>query len=113
MLPKNIIGKKYEIVAVNYLKEQGYKILETNYKNKLGEIDIICKDEDIVVFVEVKYRKNAKYGRPIEAITPYKLMKIRQTATLYLKIKRLLDANIRFDAIEILFDEIRHVKNIL
>jgi len=113
MLATNLIGKKYEIIATNYLKQKGYKILENNYKNVIGEIDIICKDNDIIVFVEVKYRTSAKFGRPIEAITPHKLMKIRQTATGYLKFKRLLDANIRFDAIEILDDEIRHIQNIM
>ena len=113
MLPDNITGKKFELIATNFLKEKGYKILENNYKNKVGEIDIICKDNDIIVFVEVKYRTSAKFGRPIEAVTPYKLMKIRQTATCYLKFKRLLNANIRFDAIEILDDEIRHVQNIM
>lgn len=113
MLPNNIQGKKYEIIATNYLKEKGYKILESNYKNKIGEIDIVCKDKDYIVFVEVKYRTSSKFGRPIEAITPHKIMKIRQTATGYLKLKRLLDVNVRFDAIEILDDEIRHLQNIM
>ena len=113
MLATNITGKKYEIIATNYLKQKGYKILENNYKNVIGEIDIVCKDKDIIVFVEVKYRTSAKFGRPIEAITPHKLMKIRQTATSYLKIKRMLDSSVRFDAIEILDDEIRHVQNIM
>lgn len=113
MLATNIVGKKYELIATNFLKENGYKILENNYKNKIGEIDIICKDENYIVFVEVKYRASAKFGRPIEAITPHKQMKIRQTATFYLKCKRLLDSNIRFDAIEILDNEIRHLQNIM
>lgn len=113
MLATNIIGKKYELIATNYLKQKGYKILENNYKNKVGEIDIICKDGDFIVFVEVKYRTSAKFGRPIEAITPHKLMKIRQTATSYLKFNKLLDSYVRFDAIEILDDEIRHIQNIM
>ena len=53
MLATNIVGKKYELIATNYLKQKGYKILENNYKNIIGEIDIICKDNDIIVFVEV------------------------------------------------------------
>lgn len=113
MLATNIVGKKYEIIATNYLKQKGFKIIKNNYKNAIGEIDIICKDKDILVFVEVKYRTSAKFGRPIEAITPHKLMKIRQTATSYLKLNGLLDNLVRFDAIEILDDEIRHIKNIM
>ena len=113
MLPTNILGQKYEIIACNFLKENGYKILERNYKNMIGEIDIICSKDNVLVFVEVKYRTSSKFGRPIESITPYKLMKIRQTATCYLKQHKKLDSNIRFDAIEILNDEIRHIENIL
>lgn len=113
MLPDNLVGKKYEAIAVNFLKDKGYKILEKNYKNVIGEIDIICEKDNIIVFVEVKYRTSAKFGRPIEAITPHKLMKIRQTATSYLKFKRKLENMVRFDAIEILDDQIRHVENIL
>lgn len=113
MLATNIVGKKCELIATNYLKQKGYKILENNYKNIIGEIDIICQDNDIIVFVEVKHRTSAKFGRPIEAITSHKLMKIRQTATGYLKFKRKLDSSVRFDAIEILDDEIRHIQNIM
>lgn len=113
MLPTNILGQKYEAIACNFLQENGYKIVERNYKNMIGEIDIICTKDNIIVFVEVKYRISAKFGRPIEAITPHKLMKIRQTATCYLKQHRKLDSNIRFDAIEILNDEIRHIENIM
>lgn len=113
MIPTNLTGRKYEAIACNYLQQKGYTIVAKNYSNTLGEIDIICKKDDLLVFVEVKYRVSAKFGRPIEAITPHKLMKIRQTATLYLKQHRLLEANIRFDAIEILNDEIRHIENIM
>ena len=113
MLSTNILGKKYELIACNFLKENGYKIIEQNYKNMIGEIDIICSKDNILVFVEVKYRISAKFGRPIEAITPHKLWKIRQTATCYQKQHKKHDRNIRFDAIEILNDEIRHIENIM
>lgn len=113
MLPTNLLGRKYEAIACDFLKNSGYKILEQNYSNKIGEIDIICTKDDILVFVEVKYRISGKFGRPIEAITPHKLIKIRQTATCYLKQHRKLDSNVRFDAIEILNDSIRHIENIM
>lgn len=113
MLSTNIVGRKYEAIATNFLKEKGYEILENNWTSVLGELDIIAKDGNYIVFVEVKYRTSAKFGRPIEAITPHKLMKLRQNATLYLKKKKKLNNNVRFDAIEILGDEIRHIQNIL
>lgn len=113
MLPTNLTGRRYEAIAGNYLEQKGYEILERNYSNKIGEIDIICKKDNTIVFVEVKYRISAKFGRPIEAITPHKIRKIVQTATFYLKQKKQLNNSIRFDAIEILNDEIRHIENIV
>ena len=107
-------GKACEIMAVNYLKDIGYKILATNYKNKIGEIDIIARDKDTTVFVEVKGRLTRRFGDPLEAIDEYKIMKIRQTATVYLMKNKLLNTLVRFDAISILGDkdsEIRHIKD--
>ncbi len=95
--------------AVNYLTDKGYEILETNYKNKLGEIDIIAKDGERIVFVEVKARATAKYGYPREAVNEYKQRKIRMVAESYLKSKRLLNSYIRFDVIEILAGNITHL----
>ena len=97
-----IKGDIGENKAVKYLTDKGYEILETNYKNKLGEIDIIAKDDTRIVFVEVKARATAKYGYPREAVNEYKQRKIRMVAESYLKSKRLLNSYIRFDVIEIL-----------
>ena len=82
-----------------------------NYKTKIGEIDIIAKKDDIIVFVEVKDRQTKKYGLPREAITPYKQNKIRVVATQYLMSKRLTNSKVRFDCIEILGDTISHIEN--
>lgn len=95
--------------AVKYLTDKGYEILETNYKNKLGEIDIIAKDDTRIVFVEVKARATAKYGYPREAVNEYKQRKIRMVAESYLKSKRLLNSYTRFDVIEILAGNITHL----
>lgn len=95
--------------AVKYLTDKGYEILETNYKNKLGEIDIIAKDDTRIVFVEVKARATTKYGYPREAVNEYKQRKIRMVAESYLKSKRLLNSYIRFDVIEILAGNITHL----
>lgn len=108
---KNIIGIKGELVAVNHLKQKKYIILETNFKNKIGEIDIIAKQNDTIVFVEVKYRTNANFGYPREAVTPYKQHKIRLVAQSYLQKKFGLDSKVRFDVVEILNEKITHIEN--
>ena len=106
-----ITGDKGEIFAQNYLKKQGYKILEINYSNKLGEIDIIAKDKKTIVFVEVKSRASYKLGRPCEAVTPYKQNKIKSVAKFYLMMHNAFEEDCRFDVIEVLDEEINHIKN--
>lgn len=107
----HILGTKGEIIAKDYLTSQGYTILETNFSNQIGEIDIIAKENDTIVFVEVKTRETLRFGYPREAVTKYKQNKIRQVALVYLKLKRKLNRPVRFDCIEILGDEITHIKN--
>ena len=111
-MQKNIYGKASEIIAADFLKEKGYKILETNYKNKIGEIDVIALDGDYIVFVEVKARISQKFGHPFEAIDERKQQKIKMVASLYLTIKRKTNRKCRFDAIAILGQndyEITHI----
>ncbi len=105
------IGFVGEAIAVNYLKNKGYKILETNYTNKLGEIDIVAEIGGVVVFVEVKTRTSGKFGYGREAVDSRKQNKIRLVATGYLKYKRLIDAACRFDVIEITDNNIEHIEN--
>lgn len=113
MLNTTTIGKKYENMAVHYLKTQKYKILGRNFSCPTGEIDIIALDPETkyIVFIEVKYRATNAFGRPIEAITSAKIDKIYTTSQVYLKLKGWLNKNIRFDAIEIIDDELRHIVN--
>ncbi len=113
MLPTSIVGKKFEKVAELYLKKNKFKILATNFSAPCGEVDIIAKDktDGYIVFVEVKYRTTALYGRPIEAINAEKVRKIHMTSQVYLKLHGWLDKPIRFDAIEVLDDQVRHIKN--
>ena len=113
-MQSNIYGKKSEIIASQFLKEKGYKILETNHKNKVGEIDIIAQDKDYLVFVEVKARLSRAFGDPLEAVDFRKQQKIRKTAELYLIMKRKTNTNCRFDVISILGNEnpeITHIEN--
>lgn len=107
-----IEGGKGEVLAIEFLRDKGYEIVETNYKNKLGEIDIIALDGKTLVFVEVKCRSTLAFGRPYEAVDARKQQKIRRVAELYLVIKHKYYADCRFDIIEVLGDEIiRHIEN--
>jgi len=94
-------GKESESIAVRYLKKNGYKILEQNYRNKLGEIDIIAKDKKTLVFVEVKARRSGGYGSPKWAITPKKQRKISMVALYYLKATKQNKVKARFDVVAI------------
>lgn len=79
------IGNKGEDLACEYLKKNGYKILERNFRIRGGEIDIVAKDQAYLVFVEVKARYSHKYGLPVEAITPWKIKFLLKTARFYLQ----------------------------
>lgn len=89
-------------MAVGHLEAQGYHILKQNFKNSLGEIDIIAKDKDTVCFIEVKTRATLDKGLPQEAINPHKQRKLSQVALSFLKSKRLLDSRARFDIVSVL-----------
>lgn len=106
------VGLQYEQKAVDYLQQLGYLILERNYNLRTGEIDIVAKDGRYYVFVEVKYRSNAKNGLPEEAIDYRKQRKITNTARGYLLKHRLSeDTPCRFDTVTILRDEIHLIKD--
>ena len=92
-------GKESESLAVRYLKKNGYKILEQNYRNKIGEIDIIAKEKGALVFVEVKARKTHVFGNPKWAVTPKKQRKISMVALYYLKATKQTHVKARFDVV--------------
>ncbi len=94
-------GKDSESLAAKHLKKNGYKILEQNYRNKLGEIDIIAKEKGTLVFVEVKARKTHVFGNPKWAVTPKKQRKISMVALYYLKAANKTDVKARFDVVSL------------
>ena len=106
-------GQKGESLAAWYLKKNGYKIIEQNYRTPLGEIDIIAKEKKTIVFVEgflagpasqafeVKSRRSIRYGNPKWAVTPQKQRKISMVALQYLKSTRQTDARARFDVVAV------------
>ena len=94
-------GKKGENIAVAYLKSNGYRIVERNYKCLFGEIDIVAKDGDTVVFIEVKSRKSEEFGDPQVAVGLEKQKKISKISLKYLEEKHLYPCNARFDVVAI------------
>lgn len=107
-------GKLGEQIARNYLIQSGYKIIETNYKNKIGEIDIIALDGEILTFIEVKARTSNAYGYPYEAVNYKKQKKIVNISIVYIKQKKLSNIQLRYDIIEVYLtrkDKINHIKD--
>lgn len=96
-----LFGKEGESLAVLYLKKHGYKIIEQNYRTKLGEIDIIAKEKNTLVFVEVKSRKTCDFGSPKYAITPKKMKTISMVALYFLKETKQSGVKARFDVVSI------------
>ena len=108
-----ILGEK---LALNYLSQLGYHLLERNYRCRLGEIDLIMQDGSVIVFIEVKARRATLYGMPQEAVGPVKQAKIRRLAEYYLMVKEENECSLRFDVVAIRFEktgnqEIEHFKN--
>ncbi len=101
MNPK-AVGRKGEKLARNLLAEKGYRILERNYRSRLGEIDLVCQDQGTVVFVEVKTRTQDRFGIPAEAVRPRKQHRLRRLAQGYLISHGLESCNVRFDVLSIM-----------
>ncbi len=97
------LGKSGEELAADFLRKNGYQILTTNYKNKLGEIDIIARDQDTFTFVEVKTRMTDRWGLPSEAVSISKQRQISKVAVSFLKENNLLDKKARFDVVTIIY----------
>ena len=94
-------GMQGQQVAEAYLANKGYKILERNYRIRIGEVDLIAQYENYVVFIEVKTRSGVKYGYPREAVGAAKQQRIVQTAMHYISAKGLNSNDFRFDVIEV------------
>lgn len=98
---KQKLGRYGEDVATRFLLQKDYKIIERNFRCKQGEIDIIAKDKERLVFVEVKTRSNFNFGMPIEAVDRNKINHILKSASVYLKLRNIKNTFIRFDVIEV------------
>lgn len=94
------------------MQAKGYEIIDRNYYCQYGEIDIVCKEKEYLVFVEVKYRKDTRMGSPEEAVSSYKMQHIIKSAKHYLYEKRYgWDTPVRFDVVVILGENIKVIQN--
>jgi putative endonuclease len=113
MVNKRKLGAIYEDVAVKYLKEHNYRILERNYRNSYGEIDIIASKNSVIIFTEIKFRTTNINGDPLEAVDFRKQRRISRVAMYYYVTHDYSeDVPCRFDVIAIYGDgTIRHIEN--
>lgn len=109
-------GRLGENEASKYLISKGYKIIDRNYRTRIGEIDIIAQKFQTLIFVEVKTRTNTNYGFPYEAVNRRKMDKILKTSLVYIQQNSLNNYQIRYDIIEVfLYKKIKinHIENVL
>ena len=110
------LGKVGEKAACEFLQAKGYQIIEQNFRCRIGEIDLIAKDKNILVFVEVKTRFSTHCGQPFESVTYHKQQRLIKLAQVYLKFKhRTVNVMCRFDVVSITIkdqkQEIKHLLN--
>lgn len=98
-------GKIGEDIAVEFLKSRGFDILEQNYYYQHGEIDIIAKQNGVLVFVEVKTRRSTAFGEPQESVTPKKQELLRRTAEGYVLERNIGEVECRFDVVAIVMTD--------
>ncbi len=98
-------GRDGENLAVRFLKKRGYRIIRRNFTCRAGEIDIIARDGDTLVFVEVKSRRSSDVASPELSVTPVKQRRISMAAVEFRRRRRLFDINCRFDIISIVMPE--------
>ncbi len=101
---KKIVGTKAEDMAASYLRDNGYEIILRNYKCKLGEIDMIARDGECLVFVEVRSRSSQKFGTPEQSMSGAKKKRLQKLAQYYMWRELRKEVFCRFDLVGIEFD---------
>jgi len=96
------LGKRGEDEACNYLKKQGYKIMERDFRCRFGQIDIIAEDESTLCFIEVKSRSSHSFGHPEEAITKAKRSRIKKISEYYMLLHKINNRDCRYDVVAII-----------
>lgn len=105
-------GQLAEEAAAEYLRSQNYVIMERNFRSRLGEIDIIARDKDTLVFIEVRSRKGNRFGLPQETVNWEKQQRVRKMAQQYLKTTGQVQRYCRFDVIGVLFNDRMEITSI-
>lgn len=110
------LGQSGEEAALEYFRRRKYEILRRGFRFQRGEIDIIARDRETLVFIEVKTRQRWEHGRPEESVTPAKQRRIRRVAEAYLALNNLPDIPCRFDILSLYFREnegyaIHHIRD--
>ena len=100
------VGQEWERLAEKHLKEAGYTIRARNFRTRVGEIDFVAQDGNVLCFVEVKGRHGTGFGMPEEAVNSEKQRRIFRAAQAYLQRERLEDSTCRFDVVSILQDDL-------
>ena len=116
MAAHNELGKWGEDLAADYLQRKGYTIIERDWKSGKRDLDIIAQDGNVIVFVEVKTRRNRLYGEPEESVDYHKLQNLQQAISHYVKFKHIRQ-EIRFDIISIVGTvgtdpDIQHIQDV-
>lgn len=115
-MSRKAIGRRAENLAAVFLKKKCFGIVDRNFRCRLGEIDIIAKDGDELVFVEVRSANGYYFQHPLESITNTKMRRLRRLAMVWLNYNHTKEANLRFDIISIVFlekgnMEIEHIRD--
>lgn len=109
------VGDRGEEIALRHLSGLGYELVERNYRTRYGEIDLILRDVETLVFVEVKLRRGVEYGDPLESVTPRKQEQVRAVAEQYLAEAEPEFDELRFDVVGIVAgggrQSITHLEN--
>jgi putative endonuclease len=115
--PPHVLGARGENAAVSFLKQLGYRIIDTQFRNHFGEIDVIALDGHVHVFTEVKTRASTADGQPFEAVNRRRQLRLTRAALAWLKFHNKLNQPARFDIISIVWPpdsktpQITHYRN--
>lgn len=116
MNAKHILGRYGEQQAANYLSNLGYEIIDRNWRCRVGEIDLVARDRDRLVFIEVKTRNGQGFGHPFEAITHAKVSRMRRLVAEWCKAREISSVQVRLDAVSVLVSagrvNIEHLKQV-
>lgn len=109
------VGRRGEAIALQHLLEKGCELVLRNFSTRFGEIDLIMRDKDIMVFVEVKTKKGLGWGSPEEMFTRNKMERVKRMATVYLKGR---EEKCRIDMVAVVLDQsdepisVKHYRNV-